>query len=356
MSRDSAGIEIVDNGRLPDRVAYRLGEPLYLVGWETGDHLWQRIQSGTLLTGGRVAIADALGARQIVVLSSSGDVDAVLGGPGEGPGEFGFIRSLHHLGGDTILAVDPNLARATLFHGREVVRIDPLDGLVFYRMTAISTDGAGRLILVSDSYWPYTEEPWVGAVLARYDLTASRTDTLVRFDYMPGRRQGQTVNVLRPRGWAAAGRRNLVSTRSDRAQVERYALDGRLVQLMRWTEERRPFNDSVWADFEAYQRSFRDPSPQVDDALVLWRSAAEGPLPYSAGILTDDAGDVWVGEYSADPRYPARYRVFSESGVFRGFVVVPARFEVLDLAPGFVLGLHRDELDVAAVTLYRLEE
>jgi hypothetical protein len=224
-------------------------------------------------------------------------------------------------------------------------------------MRAISTDGADGVILRSNHYWPYTDEPWVVGVLARYDRTDARTDTLVRFDYMPGLRRGETENVLLGGGWAAASPHNLVTTRGDRTQVERYTLDGRLEQLIRWTEDRRSFDEEAWwAEYEAYQWSFRTPSPQAEVALARWRAAAEGPPPHSAGLLTDDAGNVWVGEYSADPRYPPRYRVFSETGLFRGWVVMPPRFEILDVAPGLVLGVHRNDLDVAAVALYPIEE
>jgi hypothetical protein len=356
MSRDSAGIEIVENGRLPDRVAYRLGEPLYRVGWESGDHLWQRIQSGALLTGGRAAIADGGGAREVVVLSPSGAVDAVLGGPGKGPGEFGYLNSIHHLGGDTLLAVDTNIVRATLFHEGRVVRTYPLEYWTFYKMRAIGTDATGGVTMVSAHYWPYTEQPWILGAVARYDLTNARADTLIRFDWVPGISQGDGANLIGPGGRVAASPRNLFVTRTDRTQVERYAHDGRVVQLIRWTEERRPFDDTVWAAMEANLRSTRAPSPRTEELLAGWRSAAEGPLPYATNILTDDSGNVWLSEYAVDRRYPARYRVFSESGTFRGWVVMPARFEVLDIARGFVLGVHRDELDVAAIALYRLEQ
>ncbi|HUF67935.1 MAG TPA: hypothetical protein VMM79_04725 [Longimicrobiales bacterium] len=345
----------MENGPLPDRAALRLGAPEYLIGWEPGGHIWQRVQSGALLTDGRAAIAD-VGSSQVVVLDPSGRIEAVLGRQGEGPGEFGYLSSVFDVGGDSILAVDTRVGRATLFSEMTIAREYQLDPAVFSAMSAISTDRNGGLIMSTSQWWPYVNEPWVVAVVGRYDLATGQIDTLTRYHLVPRGMEGRTPNPFRPRGWVAASSRSIVSTRGDRTQAERYALNGPLKQLIRWTEDRIPFDDSIWADYDDFSRSRQPPSDELDRVLARLRSAADGPLPYSTGLRTDDSGTVWVAQYAADWRYPPRYRVFSATGSFLGWAIMPPRFEILDFNGNFLLGVHRDELDVPAVALYRLQE
>lgn len=355
--RDSAGIRIVENGPLSDVVAFRLEEPVYQVGWSSADHLWERVGAGVLLSGGHAGIGD-VGSSEIVVLGPSGAVVEILGGPGQGPGEIGSIRSLSLVGLDTIVVEDYRNRRITLFHAGAVTRSYRTDGRAVSGLRGIGTDGHGGLIMTTSQYWPFSEDPWIQAVIARHALDTGETDTVAFFDSWPGLTEGVTPNPFRSQGWAGVTAGALATTRGDRPQMERLDLNGNVTHAVRWVEERKPANDSVWRDYEEFRRSLEPlfaNSPEQDRVLADLRGAAEGPLPYSGWIRGDDAGNVWVAEYAADWRYPSRFRVFSPTGEWLGWVEVPPRFEVLDIGQGYLLGVHRDEFDVAAIALYRLQ-
>ena len=52
---------------------------------------------------------------------------------------------------------------------------------------------------------------------------------------------------------------------------------------------------------------------------------------------------------------PKRYRVFAPDGTLSGWMETPPNLWPLDLRDDLVLGVEQDELDVIAVSLYRIE-
>lgn len=91
--RDSAGVRIVEHAAVATENPPVIASPAWTHGLEDGEYLFQGPLVGDLLPGGGVAIGD-LGRDEIVVLSPGGERLAVLGGPGEGPGEVGGIRTV----------------------------------------------------------------------------------------------------------------------------------------------------------------------------------------------------------------------------------------------------------------------
>ena len=70
----------------------------------------------------------------------------------------------------------------------------------------------------------------------------------------------------------------------------------------------------------------------------------------------DDAGRVWLAEYSIGSRRdgaPA-YTVIDTDGVWLGRVAVPPGLRTLDVAGGRVLGVVKDEMDVESIVVYEL--
>ena len=52
---------------------------------------------------------------------------------------------------------------------------------------------------------------------------------------------------------------------------------------------------------------------------------------------------------------PTRYRLFAPDGTLEGWVAVPPRSYILDVRDDLVLMVELDELDIVAVSLYRIE-
>jgi hypothetical protein len=131
---------------------------------------------------------------------------------------------------------------------------------------------------------------------------------------------------------------------------------------------------------EGERRSIRwisEPGSVTADEVATWREATvqayelklsrqqvlamlnQIPIPDSrppfSGLHLDPAGNLWVEEGPAMGSLGDRtdFLVFDPQGVLLGGVAVP-RLEVLEIGLDYVLGLHRDELEVEYLHLYRI--
>lgn len=356
---DSAGVRIVQHGTSaePSHVLTLADEPDYHVGWGTGDPSFERVIAGVILTDGRAAVGD-YGSKTILVLSPTGEVQEVLGGPGEGPGEIGTVRSVHRIGQDTIAVEDGRNARITLFHEGSILRtvLTNRHGSTVPRMIAIGVDEGG-LIMQSATYNPDFPELWRQGVIARFDLTSGRLDTLRTFDWTQSAttRRGIRFPVT---GVTGTTKDAILIARSDLPQVNRINPEGELTQILRFPWERELISDSTWAAYEEY---FMEEPVSTINASTRRRLFAQfkppigKPLPYFGTIRGDDLGNVWVGNYSVDYRTTGRYEVFSPTGDWLGSVSLPPRFRVLDIRERRILGVQYNDLGVNAVALFRIE-
>ena len=350
--RDSAGVQIVENGPISSDIAFRVGEPIYQTGWSPDGHLFQNVFSGVLLSNGRAAVGD-IGNSELVILGASGAVEAVLGGEGQGPGEIGALISMARLGDDTIVVEDDGNARLSFFHGDSLIRSNRVEsGRALFRLRSLGLED-NSLIMTISQYRLYFEEPWLRAPLVRHPLNTQQWDTVGLYDFAQRISQNVTPNPIRPSGHAAVTAGGMIVNRGDRSQVERMDLSGQTTQIILWEEDRRPLTASLWAIREEYwaSRNTRRTEAELREFLADLRAAATEHLPYSGGLHGDDAGNVWVAEYSMDFPHPARYRVFGPDGHWLGWVEMPPRFQILDIGREFLLGIQRDEFDVQAITL-----
>jgi len=349
--RDSAGVTIVEHGPLPERTAFMVGDPVYRVGWSSEDHEFARVSSGVLLSDGRAAIADG-GSRQVVMLDGTGGVEAIIGGPGEGPREIGSLRSISRLPGDTIVVEDGLNRRFTVVHGGEVVRSYPRMSTT--ALTAIGVDGVA-LLMTTSSYQPFFEEPWLQFHVVRHTPDTERWDTIHGFDFAPKIVEGETPDPFRPYGSFAMTQGAVLVARGDRAQVEMVDPEGGIFRIVRWTEEPVAPTEAFWTAYSEYVVSqsgdFRESATQ---RLAESRSAVGEALPYVGRLQGDAVGRAWVSPYVPDYRHPARYRVFDATGEWRGWVDMPDRTEILDIGQDLILAIQRNELDVDAVALLPL--
>lgn len=358
--RDSAGIRIVENGEVAGQMApFRISdEPVWRIGWEAGDPEFGGIRDGVLLSGGGVAVTDGQ-SRQIFFLSPSGEIEAILGGPGQGPGEFGSLASTMRLAGDTVAVQDLGNQRVNLFHGGELVgsAAGPREMLAW--SFAFGVDPDGRLLLgLPFGFSPNFPEPWLRLPIMRQDLATGVIDTIASFGWIQNA-EDRAGNPFSAVGSVAASRGMPVVGRGDIPKLRWFDGEGRVQQIARWSAERRPVTDAFWDAYaEAYgaRLSANLPDDSVQARLARSRLAARQPLPHFRGLEGDSDGRVWLAEYGPDFRFVARFDVLSPDGEWLGTVEMPPRFQVLDIHDGFVLGIERDAFDVEAVAVYRIEE
>ena len=355
--RDSAGVRLVEHGRLTDVLAFSVGDPLYRVGWSETDHEFARVVSGVLLSGGRAAVGDVT-SDQIVVLSSTGEIEVVLGGSGEGPGEIGRLVSISRLTGDTIVVEDDGNARIAFFHGNKVIRSQRVhDGMAVMGLRAIGLQD--RSLVMRISIYPAAfEESWLRAPVVLYALDSRQFDTVQSYDHVTSTLSPPAVNnPLRPSGHLGVTNGAILVARGDRPEVQMLDLEGRTKQIIRWSEERVPVSDEFWSQYSAVRssRERRRTEEELAKYLTELRTAVDEPLPVFGGLRGDEAGRVWISKYPADYRHPTRFRVFDGDGEWLGWVNMPPRTGILDIGRDVILAIERDEFDVEAVVLLPLQ-
>ena len=77
-------------------------------------------------------------------------------------------------------------------------------------------------------------------------------------------------------------------------------------------------------------------------------------MPPYGGILGDEDGNLWVGEWAMYPQVAGSWDVFDPAGAWLGAVGTPPKFDPRDIGSDWVLGVERDELDVEYVVVYPL--
>jgi hypothetical protein len=386
--RDSAGVRIVEYGDVSQVVApLRLSAtPVYRVGWNAGEHEWGNVSSGlpstggVLLAGGRAAVRDHL-AQHVVMLTDRGEVERIVGRKGEGPGEFQSIFTLTRVGEDTLVVQQMQIISGwggiSLFHSGQLLRSIPQA----FNVAIVSGDGEGGVLMGATPYnfFPFFPEPWFQIPLVRLDLTTGKADTVARADYFPRREVPRAYasepwkapwNAFQPQGSSAAWPGGFVKGRADRAELVWLDRQGRVTQIMRWKPRATPLTDEVWEAYEERYRARLERSLAgrpthsllapggIDAEMEKLRRAARGPLPEFWDLLADADGNVWIADYSvaaaAEGVPPERYRVASATGEWLGSVEMPEGLRVMDISRNYILAVQQNELDVDAVSLWRI--
>ena len=105
---DIAGVRILTYAGLDSSSAvFTVGdEPIFRVGLDPAGRLFERLAAITILGDGRVAVGDGGATQEVVLPAADGSVDQVLGGSGEGPGEFTYLSALTPVGQKGFIAQD----------------------------------------------------------------------------------------------------------------------------------------------------------------------------------------------------------------------------------------------------------
>ena len=77
-------------------------------------------------------------------------------------------------------------------------------------------------------------------------------------------------------------------------------------------------------------------------------------FPVYTEFQIDPGGNLWMRRFLPPGRTQPFWSVFGPDGGYLGEVTTPPDFTVLEIGDDYVLGIHRDELDVQRVQLYEL--
>jgi len=137
---------------------------------------------------------------------------------------------------------------------------------------------------------------------------------------------------------------------TSRYELRAFGLDGSLVRIVRLDHRpRAPSPRDIRAHIEAevaanaYSREFRE-----EDLLrQLQATPVAEHLPAFARVMSDAADHLWVREYEVPGKRRSApiWTVFDPAGKVLGFVEAPAGLHIFEIGEDYVLGRTLDELD-----------
>ncbi len=372
--RDSLGIEIVENisGSWTTETGWTLSrEPAVDVGVLDGAPEYQlfRARDAQRLADGRIAVVNA-GTNEIRLFDANGTYLKTVGRKGSGPGEFEGLGLLRLIPGDSLLAFDFALNRASVFDsegnfGRSYSVVPSTGGGVGFAVDAFAD---GTLIIKA----PQIFQGGFSEGLQRLDEDHYTISTSGEFldsvgtflgaeQYIETSRSGDNFSVfLSPRPF---GRSTVLAARdegfcfgsSDTYEIRCFASDGSLVQIIRRPLANRPVTAADVDDLKQQQLADTDDDNARRRIERLFSSVPiPETMPAYDGLEIDAGGNIWVREYSWADDAERHWTVFDASGRMLGDIALPPSFGIRQIGDDFVLGVWRDELDVEHVRLYHL--
>jgi hypothetical protein len=348
-------------------------QPLLSIGTFQGDSLQQlfQVEGALRLADGRFVLANA-GSGELRVYAADGTFLASHGRKGEGPGEFQLPALAGRVAGDTLLVVDVELRRISLLHpDAGFLESVPVSDQVGGALYPLGMFEGGAVMVGGGFYWSghagdrladgYTRPP------TSYRSISRRGELAVDFGEFPGSEffmktrtsaEGHMMMAARLIPFGCHPMAAMTSSRfffgsGDSWEVKVFGSGGELERIVRWD---RPSTPVTGDDVEAYiEQAVADASdatraPEIRQDL----SALPVPdaLPAFAGLRADSRGYLWV-ERSRTPGDPTPvHDILDLEGRVVGWVALPEELEILEIGPDYLLGLHRDELEVEYLRVY----
>jgi hypothetical protein len=357
--RDSAGISIVEpRASEPKPAQWAVDtEPYWLVGELEGqtEYLFSRIAGALDLGDGRVVVADG-GTNELRFFDDDGQWIESLGGEGQGPGEFEYIRALDFCYPDGFVAFDLNWQKNNYlmdgtFVEKTVLRVP--SGITPY---SLACDSGGNVLMLG---WGRDGSggPIIGFHQAYDQLLLTDAEGEIQADLgerLSSERIGsQYGSRPHPAGRATrmALHDGLMFVGSGESfEVEVRSLDGTLTHLLRGPqislEVTEPMKDAY----------LQGQLARAEDATrrASLRSQIEGwewpaTAPAFTELMVDGAGVVWVKRFSIEPDTNETWSLLDMDRGYLGYIELGAGQELLSIGDEDLLVRIIDEFDVERV-------
>lgn len=379
---DSAGIEIVtssDSLWTPDTRWTLSPEPTLTIGGDLDapdPYQLVTVSDAMRRSDGSVVVVNS-GTREVRIFSSEGEHLQTLGGPGEGPEEYGYPMGLRPGPGDGFSVRDRfdavHYDGAGEFVGRET--FDRAEWMEIMRSVGPSEGGVelpdGRMVapVYAESFFG-SGTPTPGPAyrppitIVRVDRATRDVDTLASIggilqQYVDAGQERPT-NVVPP--FAPSGRYLVAHDGSmaiyDGAEPEvRQIDDAGAHRIVRWVSEGEPVSA---AEVDAQLDEFRNASwiqPRIAEMERAW-AQMDLPTHKPHVTLAHSAldGSLWV-RTTGSRVDDARWRIFSSDGRWLGTLELPGGFVPMEIDDDYLLGVHTDvATEVQTVVMYSLDK
>ena len=392
ITRDSAGISIVENTgpvwpagggwKVVDSPTVDIGGG----GTEPGQDLDQ-VAGPVRLSDGRIALSNA-GTNEIRIYDAQGVHQRSTGRAGSGPGEFQNMTGIWLGPGDSLMVLDVMVRRLSVMDkdgafsralslGGAGGGFVPVDGKVDFAIP-VAWLKDGSMLGMSQSFTVGQARSGVyrdSVTVIHYGPDGAARDTVGRF---PGTETEQVPLSMAGRSFPAPlpvplGRQTVGAAHGDRYyvalnnswEIEVRGADGALKQLIRARVTPVPITEADQAAHRKEQAELMMGVPMMrnmPEALKTQLTAhidqAKYPatLPYFAGLLVDEDGNLWAQEVPKPGTKSQIYVVIDPSGRMLGKVTTPPDLRVSYVGKDAVYGIWKDADDLQHVRVYPLRK
>lgn len=388
--RDSADVVIVENpagqrDRVPEWRAE--SQPILSIGQAEGADAEQLtyVSGARRLPDGTIAILD-MGSRELRLFEPDGSHRRTVGGPGEGPGEFGLVSlPFVEMHGDTLGVWDLGSFRLTLLTSDGILvetrtlAVPIIAPIGFAAPGVVVAQGSSSAsVRPGDPEGVQTNRSAFVRIALDHDNPASPSEPPVDtlgvigrqqlLQWSSGQQMGFTLVPFTVGPSAGVGPDRVVITEGTRPELRIHDGGGRLVRIVRLLDDPEPL-DAARFEAEVERRVAASPEHLQDE--IRRRHAAmprPGFVPAWSGTLLmavgrlflDPEARIWIERFRPDWNEPLRggpshWDVFDREGALVATARLPDAFVPHQFTEEGVLGVRRGELDVPYVELYQIE-
>lgn len=324
-----------------------------------------RIQDVTRLSDGSIAVVDG-SSREVRMFDEAGAHLRSIGGRGEGPGEFTDPWLFWVLPGDTLwVSRDYMPWQFNVYSsgGAYLRMVEPTPfGVHSFARGGVLDNGTSVNVsqvapATDDSRIPFQ------LIAMAHGPDGVLIDTIAR---LPGPRlfpstESRNYNVIplfEPSALVAARGATVAMTDAREPEVRLMDDDFRLHRIVRWLE---PGREVTAAHVEAFREDYLaergGPASEDwgvgDEVLVTEQRPVADSFATASDLIVGRNGRLWVERFTR-PREQESWMAFDRGGGPLCHLTNPASLTIHEFGADYVLGVHRNELDVESVVMYEL--
>jgi len=353
------------HAQAPDRLRLE-DQPSLVVGEVFGADafLFDGIQDVALLPGGGIAVADGQ-SREIRLFSENGQPVAVLGGRGEGPGEFQELNWIRVLTDGGLAAFDARVHRLTTFSGdgslAETRTLEWPAEASFVEAEPVLDSGALLVHFIVPEGRPTPPREGVELRSQTNEYLWYGPHGVERLGRLPGNViYTSTIDRRAVLGVPPFGRRAVVASgpglavwgRSDRAALQ--VTRGRgAVRTVEVQLQAVPLTEELWE--REKEREIERARPAARDRVRAVLSHVPRPehVPFFRQVLVDDEDRIWFSEWLEEGGSQIWHRLDAD-GRIEATLQIPDTVSVFQISGGYVLGVIEGDLGVQKAVKWAL--
>jgi len=319
---------------------------------EAGDLLFEQARTATILSDGRIVIADMM-ALDLKFFDSSGELIRTVGRKGEGPSEFSDVDWLGRCGGDSLYVYDSRNTRLTVMDGTgAVARMNRLPATAEWIWASIACSPTGKFVAMAFPLHARIhldgDSPFYKTATFLLDASGNVLDTLGEFPIFENRPLGKRTRML------VTDSTFLLAT-MDSSAIDVYGYDGQHSSTLFLGGPIRPMTEHHYRtgiiSEVATQTTSSQGRAQFFDMLIDIPMPEYLP-PYS-DVLLDSEGLVWA--VLSLPGDSLTYlRATDVSGSIVADVQLPVEVHVYEIGQDYILAGYDAEDGQPHVVKYRM--